>query len=58
MTNYSRIMLIPANESHREFSYQVKKAAEGEYITQLWDWAENVQRRFHAEAWQRKTPDS
>lgn len=57
MIDYSLIRLISADESHREFSYQVKKAAEGEYITQMFSWDENVQRGFHTKAWQRQKPD-
>ena len=57
MIDYSLIKLIPADETHKEFSYQVKKTAEGEYITQLFSWDEKVQRDFHAEAWQRHKPD-
>jgi len=57
MIDYSLIRLISADESHREFSYQVKKVAEGEYITQMFGWDEKVQRDFHAKAWQRQKPD-
>jgi len=57
MINYSLIKLIPADETHREFSYQVKKVAEGEYITQMFGWDEKVQRDFHAKAWQQYKPD-
>jgi GNAT superfamily N-acetyltransferase len=57
MIDYSLIKLIPADEAHREFSYQVKKAAEGEYITSMFDWNEGVQRDFHAKAWQQQKPD-
>jgi GNAT superfamily N-acetyltransferase len=53
----SLIRLIPADETHKEFSYQVKKAAEGEYVTHMFDWDEDVQRGFHAKAWQQKMPD-
>ncbi|MDH4068751.1 MAG: GNAT family N-acetyltransferase [Dehalococcoidia bacterium] len=53
----SLIKLIPADETHREFSYQVKKEAEGEYITSMFDWDEDVQRDFHAKAWQQQKPD-
>ena len=56
MINFSLIKLIPAEESHREFSYQVKKAAEGDYITQLWGWDEKAQRDFHTSDWQQKRP--
>jgi GNAT superfamily N-acetyltransferase len=57
MSDYSLIKLIPADETHKEFSYQVKKAAEGEYVTLMFGWNENVQRDFHAKAWQRQKPD-
>ena len=57
MIDYSLIKLIPADEAHKEFSYQVKKAAEGEYITLMFGWDEKVQRDFHAKAWQRQKPD-
>jgi len=57
MIHYSLIKLTPADETHKEFSYQAKKAAEGEYITLMLGWDENVQRDFHAKAWQRQKPD-
>jgi GNAT superfamily N-acetyltransferase len=57
MIDYSLIKLIPAYETHKEFSYQVKKAAEGGYITLMFGWNENVQRDFHAKAWQQQKPD-
>jgi GNAT superfamily N-acetyltransferase len=57
MIDCSLIKLIPADETHKEFSYQVKKAAEGEYITLMFGWDEDVQRGFHAKAWQQQKPD-
>ena len=57
MLDYSLIKLIPADETHKEFSYQVKKVAEGEYITLMFSWDEDVQRDFHAKAWQEQKPD-
>jgi len=57
MIDYSLIKLITADETHKEFSYGVKKAAEGEYITLMFGWDEDVQRDFHAKAWQRQKPD-
>ncbi|GAI75456.1 unnamed protein product [marine sediment metagenome] len=54
---HSLIKLIPADESHREFSYQVKKTAEGTYITQIWGWDENIQRDFHNKDWQDHKPE-
>ena len=57
MIDYSLIKVIPADETHKEFSYQVKKAAEAEYITLMFGWDEDVQRDFHAKAWQQQKPD-
>jgi len=57
MIDRSLIGLIPADETHKEFTYQVKKAAEGEYITLMFGWDEDVQRGFHAKAWQEQKPD-
>jgi GNAT superfamily N-acetyltransferase len=57
MIHYSRIRIIPADETHREFSYQVKKEAEGELITHMFGWDEDIQRDFHAKAWQQQKPD-
>jgi len=56
MIGYSLIKLIPADETYREFSYQVKKAAEGEYITAMFGWDEDVQRSYHTKAWQQRKP--
>jgi GNAT superfamily N-acetyltransferase len=56
MIDCSLIKLIPADETQKEFSYQVKKAAEGEYITVMFGWDEGVQRDFHAKAWQQQKP--
>jgi N-acetylglutamate synthase-like GNAT family acetyltransferase len=57
MIDYSLIKLIPADETYMEFSYQVKKEAEGEYITHMFGWDEEIQRDFHAKAWQEQKPD-
>ena len=52
----SLIKLVPSNETDKEFSYQVKKAAEGEYITAMFGWDEDVQRSYHIKAWQQRKP--
>jgi len=57
MIDFSLITIIPANETYREFSYQVKKAAEGKYITEMFGWNENAERDFHTGDWQRHKPD-
>src|SRR4030042_5002082 len=54
--DFSLLKTVPAADSHREFSYQAKKAAEGDYITQIWGWDEVLQRKLHEEAWQQKHP--
>jgi len=56
MIDFSLIQIIPADESHREFSYQVKKAAMGGYITRIWGWDEIFQKKLHAGDWQQKRP--
>ena len=56
MIDYSLIETVPAQESDREFSYQVLKAAMGKYITQVWGWDEKVEREYHALDWQKKIP--
>ncbi len=57
MIDFSAIKLRPATESDREFSYAVKRAAEGKYITELFEWDEAVQVEFHRRAWQDEKPD-
>jgi putative hydrolase of the HAD superfamily len=55
--DYALIKTVPADASHREFCYRVKKAAMGEYIARVWGgWDEKVQRKFHAREWQEKRP--
>jgi GNAT superfamily N-acetyltransferase len=56
MAECSRILLTAADETHKEFSYEVKKAAEGEYISSMFGWDEDLQRDFHAKAWQQQKP--
>lgn len=57
MIDFSLIKIIPADESHREFSYQVKKAALGEYITEIWGWDEGHQKEYHAQDWLNNRPE-
>ena len=56
MIDYSLIRLITPDETYKEFSYQVKKAAEGECITSMFGWDEDVQRSFHSKAWNQQRP--
>jgi hypothetical protein len=35
MIDYSLIGLITADDTHKEFSYRVKKEAEGEYVADM-----------------------
>jgi GNAT superfamily N-acetyltransferase len=55
--DFSLVKLVPADESHREFSYRVKKEAEGGYIVRVWGWDESVQRQFHAKDWEESRPE-
>ena len=51
---YQLVKIVPADETHREFSYQVKKAAMGGYITRIWGWDEEFQKKIHSHDWQQK----
>jgi ribosomal protein S18 acetylase RimI-like enzyme len=44
------VALRPATTADSEFCYQLHKAAMGGYITAIWGWDEQVQRGFHARA--------
>jgi ribosomal protein S18 acetylase RimI-like enzyme len=44
------ITLRPAAASDSEFCFQLHKAAMGRYVTAVWGWDEQVQREFHARA--------
>ena len=57
MIDYSLINLVPADESQCEFSYQIKKAAYGNYVKEIWGWDEGLQREFHAQDWMNKRPE-
>ena len=51
------VTLTSATDDDRDFSYQVKRAAEGDYIAAIWGWDDEVQRAFHARAWEGRHPD-
>jgi GNAT superfamily N-acetyltransferase len=56
------IGLRPAAPGDSEFCYRLHKAAMGDYVTAIWGWDEQVQRAFHARAfdpgrWQIVTAD-
>ena len=44
MIDFSLIKLIPADDTHYEFLFQLKKAAMGPYVKQIWGWNEKDQR--------------
>jgi ribosomal protein S18 acetylase RimI-like enzyme len=46
----TRVALRRATQDDSEFCYQVHKAAMGGHITAIWGWDEQVQRGFHARA--------
>jgi len=54
--DFSLIEVTPAVESLREFSYRVKKVAEGDYVTEAFGWDEAEQRDFHSRDWEAKRP--
>ena len=57
MIDFYLIKIVPAEESHSEFSYQVKKAAYSDYIKQIWGWDEDKVREFHVQDWLNKRPE-
>jgi GNAT superfamily N-acetyltransferase len=50
------VAVVPAADEHYEFSYQVKKAAEGDLIARTFGWDEVFQRQFHLEEWSERRP--
>ena len=44
------VALRPATSADSEFCYQLHKAAMGGYVTAIWGWDEQIQRGFHARA--------
>lgn len=56
MVDFSRIQLIEAGDTHYEFAYRVKKAAEGEYITTMFGWDESFQRDWFDREWRQGKP--
>ena len=54
--NGERIQLVPASDADCEFSYQVKKAAEGDLIHRVFGWNEAFQRDFHRNEWTHRRP--
>ena len=55
--DFSLIKIVPADESHYEFIYRVKKEAYGEYIRRIYGWEENIQRKFFAKDWETLKPN-
>jgi len=49
-----RVVLRPANDYDFWYTYELKKAALREYVTQVWGWEEEFQRDFHKREF---TPD-
>jgi GNAT superfamily N-acetyltransferase len=47
----------PATESDRGFAYEVKRAALGPYVEQVWGWDEPLQQTFQARSWEAGRPD-
>jgi GNAT superfamily N-acetyltransferase len=56
MLDFALIKIAPAEESLREFSYLVKKTAEGGYVKEIFGWDEAEQRAFHSRDWEQKRP--
>ena len=56
MIDSSLISLLPAEEHHYGFSYQLKEAAYRGYIDKMWGWEEKAAREHHDNDWQNKKP--
>ncbi len=56
MIDFSLIKIIPADKSHYEFIYCLKKEAYVDYIKRIWGWDENAQREFFAQEWRKLKP--
>jgi len=56
MIDLSLLKLTPADDTHYEFLFQLKKAAMGPYVKKIWGWDEQHQRERHKEDWQEKRP--
>lgn len=54
--NPDLIKISQATEEDYEFSYQVKKAAEGDLIRQVFGWDEAFERAFHLKDWTQNRP--
>lgn len=51
-----RIAVYPASDADRDFSYQVKKTAEGDLVRRWFGWDEAVQSDFFANEWIERRP--
>ena len=57
MSSPSTLATRPATEEDRRFAFEVKRAALGRYVEQVWGWDEEVQQDFHDRHWQLRHPD-
>jgi GNAT superfamily N-acetyltransferase len=57
MIDFSLVKIVPADASHYDFVYRLKKDVYGGYIGSIWGWDEDVQREFFAKEWERHIPD-
>ena len=56
MVGEPAVALRPARDDDLEFTYQVKKAAEGELVRSIYGWVEGVQRDFQKKDFTEKRP--
>ena len=50
-------VVTPASDADYEFSFRVKKVAEGDLVRRYFGWDETVQRDFHMKEWTERRPD-
>lgn len=53
----ARLATRPPRESDRRFAYEVKRAALGPYVAQVWGWDEAEQQAWHAADWELRRTD-
>jgi ribosomal protein S18 acetylase RimI-like enzyme len=56
LIDHSRLELVPGTRADEAFGYDVKKAAEGAYISEFWGWDEDAQVKWHRRDWEEQRP--
>lgn len=57
MLDHHELYTRPSSETDRRYAYEVKRAALGAYVDQVWGWDEEFQQEFHTKDWQVRRPE-